>query len=755
MHSISRLWKSHFIRRLLGVAFVSSFLTAGDAFRPLDELVYSAQAMQQRSLPSGQVVLIEVRDADKQVFERTAGRYSRWAAVVDRLSEMKARRVFYDYLVSTPGDIADEKLLEAALKRTQNQSIFATRLEPDPKTYPRKYTDVEPIRPFIVQTVPVAMINHMRYELNDVRDYPYSATFRGVTYKTPAAALVGANADDNRSIKLDKRIDVKKFPSYSYGELMSGKVPVSAIKGKYVVFSVDAFNSDFHTYFWYGDVRGGRLIAAAAETLLRGVPTVIPPLVAVVIGLLLVSFLQVSRPRSIGWTSYIAVVVAALAAGFLAIACGLILPIGSIILVTSAFLWVVASSAARDRFLKEGSLLNLNTNLPNRLAAELRAPDPDVAVFCVVVVPGGRSVFDRSALQELAALLKNQPSSELFDANGGTFFLLVTHTGSLDLVEYTRTLHTRLRGFGFNSDTPFAGSYVGIDLEGRSLLADRLAAAEAAALDARQEGPWLRLAQDPRADEDGHNGVFAPSSAEDIDQLEIVYSVHRNAEDKPITGATIQLLRDGFVENDVSFCGLIAKEPASYLFEKLLSSAVSVISSIDGGQTITVCVPLPVRALANASFVEILRRRIRASRVSPESMCLVVDVPSLIVQGSRGLGLLSDARSIGLGIGLARFDQHDRGLDFVRSLPATHLMMDGQFADYLIRENFQLLQSSKGLADELGRMLVVTNVSTSASQAVLQDLGVTVEGPVNGSPVSAARFIEIASIASVSQVDQR
>jgi EAL domain-containing protein (putative c-di-GMP-specific phosphodiesterase class I) len=263
------------------------------------------------------------------------------------------------------------------------------------------------------------------------------------------------------------------------------------------------------------------------------------------------------------------------------------------------------------------------------------------------------------------------------------------------------------------------------------------------------------LAQDPKADEDGHNAVFAPSSAEDIDQLEIVYSVHRNAEDKPITGATIQLLRDGFVENDLSFCGLIAEEPASYLFEKLLSSAVSVISSIDGGQTITVCVPLPVRALANASFVEILRRRIRASRVSPESMCLVVDVPSLIVQGSRGLGLLSDARSIGLGIGLARFDQHDRGLDFVRSLPATHLMMDGQFADYLIRENFQLLQSSKGLADELGRMLVATNVSTSASQAVLQDLGVTVEGPVNGSPVSAAQFIEIASIASVSQADQR
>lgn len=739
--TIASLWKSARARVLIVVGSVGLFLSAGDIFEPLDELIYSGQAYLLRRPASGQVVLIQITPHH---VERTNGwpwDYNRWADVTDRVAKLNPKSVFFDFLIVRPRPAVEEARFAQVLDANRGKLIFGTLFESDRDT--NKITGIAPIRPFIQRSARLAAINYRSGELGDYRNSPYALSYFGRTYPSAPAALLGIARQPGTEFKVDKTIDLNSIPRYSIADLYNGKIPRAAVAGKYLIVAGAFYNTDEHLLFPYFRVSGGLLQAMGTETLIQGVPVYIWPVFVFVALFLFGIHLHWRLSQLPPWRLYFTVVMLVVALSFALINFGVILPFASAIGWWSMIAWSDAWVRMRERSRTEGALVNATSGFPNFEALERSPPDPDVAVIAGQL-PGLeaslRSSKDRDLTGRFASLVVPSPGTTVYDGGHGTLFWCHPLSGPVDLVEHLQSLARLVLAQEFSEGLPEHPPHFGVDLDVRAAMSDRAAAALQASIDAKAEGILLHTVTPV-----GPDRLLEVSSIATIDAFEVSYRPLKSAEAEEVAGALLQVVGSDAVETDVSFGSSLDREPAFALFERMLDEAASLLKSVlPVREWFQVAVPLPAAALLNPYLLETVRTAVRRFRVSAEALSFVIHVPDLHRAGARNMKALSELRSLGLDIALRGFDQHDRGVDYIRSIPATQLLTDARFSDLSVEENWRLAQSTVALAGQLGRAVIFTGVADSRSLRLLSSLSVDrIEGPVVGEAMSLEALVAL------------
>lgn len=721
----------------LGTFIVASLigliLAGGELFDPFDEVAYSAQAVALRRPASGQVVAIEVREEDKLAGGGWPWNYYRWAALVERLTEFRPRRVLIDFFMTRPRPPVEEAAFEKALAAAPNRFVFVTVIS-TPKTSKAlgRPVGISPVRPFIAKHAQIADANFSYHAVgNDLRELDYGLPFDGKRYPTVAPALLDLAGPPGAKFVLDKSIDLNSIKRFNYEELMSGRVPTNEITGKYVLLIDGGSNQDLHPFIGYGSVHGGLLHGLAIETLLRGAPRQIPPIYSFVALFLLFFSFRKRRIVFAPWPIYLAGILAIVLLSFGLLRLGLILPVVSTIALWSLFCWVEAWTRMRSRMRTEGGLTNLESGLPNLLALERLPPDPDVAVIAVLLPgldPRLLSSSDQVALRSYAEAIAPNASTTVYDGGNGQLLLAHALEGS-GLSGYAWRVSRAVSHVGSGRGDAEHSPHLGIDLNRNDSMSSRAASALELSRDAKAELIMLRSAvRSPAVRDGGLPGAPAAAGGEVRYRLQ---SSPRSGEFVgatawPIEGSRVEFVRSHLIGRD--------REAAFNAFSRMWTNALAVRAELlDQPDSFTMMVPLPALALINSHLLETVRGSLRMVGVSAQAMAVCVDVPDLIEAGARGVAALIELRAHGLSVGLARYDQHSRGLDYLRMLPSSILVANEQFADLMIGENRALMRSTIDLSRQLGRELLVSGVNNIQSLRMLAQLDVDrCEGSVTG-----------------------
>ena len=102
-----------------------------------------------------------------------------------------------------------------------------------------------------------------------VRSIPYGVITAGVPRPSMAAMLAGASGNVNRSFAIDGAIDESTIPRISFADLVEGRVPASAIRGRSFLIGATAVEmGDRYALPGHGVVPGALLQLLGVETLL-------------------------------------------------------------------------------------------------------------------------------------------------------------------------------------------------------------------------------------------------------------------------------------------------------------------------------------------------------------------------------------------------------------------------------------------------------------------------------------------------------
>ena len=102
---------------------------------------------------------------------------------------------------------------------------------------------------------------------------PYSEILDGRKVPSFASALANVDGPANTTFPIDYSIKLKSIPTYSAGDLLTGRIPPAALAGKDVVIgSASAILNDVFFIPGYGRGYGVYVQALGAETLKKGNP---------------------------------------------------------------------------------------------------------------------------------------------------------------------------------------------------------------------------------------------------------------------------------------------------------------------------------------------------------------------------------------------------------------------------------------------------------------------------------------------------
>ena len=263
---------------------------------PLED-VFRGLRNQLRARPADQSVVVVAYDIKTKDTlgppERTRAHY---ATMLDQAFASGAKRVFFDEAFSQPQTPADDRALAAALARHSGRAFTGAMYY-----FNRATESVEPVLPdplFRAQT-PYRTLNGMATPLSLSAELVYGDLFEGRPVPSISSEISGRTGPAGEHFRPDWTVQIASVPTISFVDLVQGKVPASAIRGKDLIFGVTYDQADFFHLYGQGWYPGVYVHAVGAQTLKEGAPSRIgwiPPLL--VAALLAAAILRTRRRRT-------------------------------------------------------------------------------------------------------------------------------------------------------------------------------------------------------------------------------------------------------------------------------------------------------------------------------------------------------------------------------------------------------------------------------------------------------------------------
>jgi diguanylate cyclase len=694
---------------------------------------------------SGDIVVVLVDEASLREYGNWPWPRRYDGRMVDRLTQAGAKGVFFDINFSFASNPADDRALAQSIARSGRVTLFVRS-----KRGPNGAT-----KPVIDRPLPMFR-DHAKLALGSVRyNYqnaawrlPYSTMLDGQKVPSLAAALASVDGPADVSFPVDYSTTVRSIPTYSAGDLMSGRVPRSALAGKNVVIGLgsDVLNDVFFIPN-YGRGYGVYVQTIGAETLKSG------------------------TPRDYGWAPWflIALAAAALVATrknnlqqlLILTASAATLLIGPGLLearliftdVTPAFfvVLIVATRLGWQRYRTRG-LVNPVSNLANLNALRGNTDGRQKALVAARILNFEEMVStlppasERQLVEQVVARLKvGSPDRILYQGDAGIFawFEDPRQPFGNHLEALYALFRNPARIDGLSMDLAIA---FGVEIGSGRSIANRLASALVAADEAAHDGLKWKY-HDPESLENASWKLSMLSQLDEaIDRGEVwvAYQPKLDLASRRIIGAEALARWTHPDKGPIAASEFVAAAEQHNRIGKLtdfvLEKAVAAAAAINKrGMDFDIAVNLSARLLTDKGFTLRLSALLARHKLSPQHLTLELTETAALTGSGEGLDMITRLRDLGINIAIDDYGTGLSTLDYLKKIPANEIKIDQSFVKGIAdnRSDRLMVQSTIGLAHSLDRKVVAEGVEHRDILDLLIEMGCDIaQGYAIGRPMS-------------------
>ncbi len=229
------------------------------------------------------------------------------AKLIDKLRAAGVTDIAFDVDFSSPSSPAEDKALAAALKRVGGSTIlpaFKQIVRKGPKGT-QVYNSL-PYSSFQKHSW-AATVNVWPDSTGTVREYGFGARIKGQFYPSMGALLAGVYETQRRSFSVDFGIKPSTIPTFSYIDIVNGKIGPSQLKGKKVIVGGTAVElGDRFLVPTHGLITGPVLQILASESISQnramqttGLPITLAGLILIIVIGFVTQWSFGPRPRAV------------------------------------------------------------------------------------------------------------------------------------------------------------------------------------------------------------------------------------------------------------------------------------------------------------------------------------------------------------------------------------------------------------------------------------------------------------------------
>ena len=665
---------------------------------------------------SGQVIVVRIDD-------RSLREYGNWpwprryhAKMIDRLAALGAARVFFDINFSYADDAGNDRVLANAIRRSGIVTL-ATRYKIG--TLEGTNLNSRPL-PDFAKNARLATLSFRYNYQNAVWQLPYAVQQGGDTIPSLASAIAGRPGKPGTSFRVDYSTRLKSIPVFSAGDVLSGRVPASAIAGKDVLVGTDSdIVGDKYFIPGYGRAGGVYIHAIGAETLRHGAPVDLGwlPGFLLALGIVTVALLRKHFVERLilftgaGTTLLVAPVFLESRLIFADVTPGLFV----LLMVLSVLGW---------RRYRARGFVNPISNLPNLNALRANPEGRKKALVATRVFNYEEIVAalppssERLLVEQIVSRLKvGSPNRTLYQGDGGIFAWF--DEPSQPVGNHLEALYALFRNpariAGLSMDLTVA---FGVEVGSGRSIANRLASALVAADEAAHDGLKWKY-HDPESLENASWKLSMLSQLDEaIDRGEVwvAYQPKLDIKTRQIIGAEALARWTHSEKGPIAASEFVAAAEQHNRIGKLtdfvLEKAVAAAAQINKRGDFDMAVNLSARLLTDKGFTLRLSALLARHGLAPKHLTLELTETAALTGSGEGLEMITRLRDLGVNIAIDDYGTGLSTLDYLKKIPATEIKIDQSFVKGISdnRSDRLMVQSTIGLAHSLGRKVVAEGV---------------------------------------------
>jgi EAL domain-containing protein (putative c-di-GMP-specific phosphodiesterase class I)/CHASE2 domain-containing sensor protein len=748
MRLLDRLlaWRRALALAAAAVAGLAMLASGGGV--AVDEAATAARSGFRLHPAGGSVVIAEI-DA------KSIAAIARWpwprrvhAAIVDRLREAGARSIAFDVDFSSPSAPEDDRRFAAALDRAGGTVILPIFSQAE-SSDSAETVDSAPI-PILAGHAFLAAANVRTGADGRLRRMLYGRDIEGAPRPSLAALIAERQGTADGSFPIDLSIDPATIPHFSVIDLISGRVPAEAVRGRRVLIGATAIElGDRYALPRHGLLAGVVVQAMAAETLLAGQPPSeaggLWALLLALAGLAAAARVRPARWRAAAGASAWLAVAGLAFWGESALGCRFSIAAAAAALLTGS----LAAGAGHFAFrYRERLLVDTETGLPNLVALGGDAARGDVAVLAMRI----------DGFATLAAGLGPREAARLVEraADRLKFLLAIDRVYRIEpgVLAWTEPPETqfeeRLAAVAALMRSPELAAHFGAARgaagEVRRVAANAALAAAAAAEALR---PWQIFSRD-----DSEAVSWSVALAGELDRA-IEAGAISNAYQPKLSLASGEVVGvEALVRWNHATRGPIAPDTFIPILEQrgriadltlhvLRRALADALEWRRSGTPLTVAVNVSTTLLGDAAALARLRSAVLDSGLDPACLLVEVTETAAMRDPAGAIAALEAWRALGAGVSIDDYGTGQSSLAYLQKLPATELKIDRSFVAGMAGDprSAAMVRSTVALAHELGLEVVAEGVEDEACLALLREAGCdTAQGYHIARPMTAAQI---------------
>jgi EAL domain-containing protein (putative c-di-GMP-specific phosphodiesterase class I)/CHASE2 domain-containing sensor protein len=706
---------------------------------------------------SGEVHIVELDARSIDAIRQWPLPRSLHARAVDRLREAGVRTIAFDIDFSSRSIPAEDAAFAAALARAGGGVILPTFTQAAAHGSDAAI-DSAPI-PALADHAFLATANVDADADGALRFMPLGGETLGVPRPSLAAMIAETTQNSAASFAIDFAVDPGSIPRHSFIDLIEGRIPAAALRGRRVIVGSTAVeNGDHYPVPRHGVLPGVVIQAVAAETLMAGSARLpaggaLPLVLALLIG-------AAATVRGPGRGGIAALLAGTVLAPVVAFAADRVSAMSFDVAPALGALGVAAAlSAAALRRSRERHQARSDaaTGLPNLVALEDAARGAGAIEIAVARISG---------FAALAAALGPDATARLVAAIAerlslGTGQATVYRADESSLAWISTGPPVSLDGLAaLARDQEVDGRRVEVPLHfglaaGDGAAAGQLAAnAALAASQAERSGARMSRFTDAVSEEVSRNLALMG----ELDDALADGAIRNYYQPKLDLAAGRIVAVEALVRWQHGERGLIPPDAFLPLIEEhgrsrdltrvvLRDALADALAWRGSGLDLGVAVNVGASLLGDAEFMAELRDTVRAGRLPPERLTIEVTETAAMDEPEAAIAALEAWRALGVGVSIDDFGTGQSSLGYIRMLPATELKIDRSFVADIgtSPRNAIMVRSTVAMAHELGLEVVAEGVEDEACLDALRAMGCDLaQGYLIGRPQPATGIAALA-----------
>jgi diguanylate cyclase len=707
-----------------------------------------------RSHPaSGEVVLVEIDARSIAAVDHWPWPRRYHAELVDRLHRAGAASIAFDVDFSSRSRSDDDRLFADALARAGGAVVLPTIRQAENRGA-IAHVDALPTEALRAHAM-AAAVGVAPDDDGAVRDMPLGLVTAGVPRPSLSAMIAERGGAAGREFPIDYAIEPATIPRLSFIDVVQGRAPAGAIRGKRILVGATAVElGDRYGTPRHGVIPGVVIQALAAETLLDGVPRragwLLP--LATLLALALLPLKARRRPT----------LAAALALPPIAVFFGTVLARTAFglnfALAPGIIAWVVVGSgvlgARVAAELHRRRTVDEQTGMPNRVALV-----GDLASEGELVISAGR-VLD---YDKLLTALGASGAAELMRRVAERIALLVEapvyraedrvlawrESVAEDQIEMRadqlrRIMLAPVEVGGRRVDVALA---IGFARGEGDDAATTLAHASLAASQARTEGAgWHLYSKSERDTADRDVSLLGElDAAIGEGEITVAYQPKLHIASGAVVGVEA-LVRwrhpvRGFMSPDLFIPLAERSGRIAGLTLHVLERTLADLRGWDaGGIRIGAAVNISAKLLDDAEFLDAAGQAIAAGGIDPRRLTLEVTESAAMHDPAGAVRALQALKALGVAVSMDDYGTGLSTLSYLKTLPLDELKLDRSFVQFAHqnRSDAVMVRSTVDLAHELGLKVVAEGVEDEGCLDYLRSIGCDIaQGYLIGRPMPA------------------